>query len=99
MVVEFIISLIILIVKFIKSKSSDEKLKLKQAVLSTITSFVIEAEEMFGKGNGVAKKQWAMQQAKLKCYELGVEIDNDVLDKSIEEVVNATNSVNISKGE
>lgn len=98
MACEFVITLILLIWKYCKSKSSDEKLKLKQAVLSTIASFCVEAEQMFGKGNGVKKKQWAMQQAKLKCVELGVEIPDETLEASIEEVVSATNSVNTYKG-
>lgn len=96
--VEFVITLAILIWKFVKSKSSDEKLKLKQAVLSTIASFCVEAERMFGKGNGVSKKQWALQQAKLKCVELGVQIPDETLENAIEEVVSATNSVNTYKG-
>ena len=96
--VEFIVSLSILIWKFVKSKSAEEKLKLKEAVLASVASFCVEAEKMFGKGKGESKKQWALQQAKLKCVELGVEIPSETLEQSIEEVVSATNSVNTYKG-
>ena len=98
MVVEFVVAMIILIWRFKKSNNHDEKLKLTQAVLSTISSFCIEAENMFGATNGIYKKQWAMQQAKLKCVELGVTIPDEVLSTAIEDTITATNSINTNKG-
>ena len=95
---ELIASVIIYCMKCKSAKTTEEKLKLKEAVLASISVFCIEAENLFGKGNGVKKKQWALQQAKLKCVELGVTIPDDTLEASIEEVVKATNSVNTNKG-
>ena len=96
--VELIVYNIVLICKIRSSKSSDEKLKLTQTVLSSIASFCVEAEQMFGSSQGEHKKQWAMQQAKLKSVELGVKIPDDILSDAIEDVVTATNQININKG-
>lgn len=58
-----------------------------QGVFNEVAGLVIKAEEIFGNGNGVAKKTWTLGQLQIKALQSGVEIADDILSDKIEEAL------------
>lgn len=75
--------------KFKKSKTDKQynKALAIQNVFNEVAGVVIKAEEIFGNGNGTAKKAWALGQLQIKAIQSGVEIGDDVLSNKIEEAL------------
>ena len=72
--------LIVFIVPLIKKKYSQDQLA---AVNDTIQTYVEAAEQLFGRDQGVIKKEWVRK----KLAEAGIDVDLDVIDAEIEAYV------------
>lgn len=83
-----IVSLVLSLYLKLKKNKTDKKYYNAlaiQGVFNEVAGIVIKAEEIFGSGNGVAKKTWALGQLQIKALQSGVEVSDDVLSDKIEE--------------
>lgn len=70
------------------SKSSSNKTKLLGVVLS-VPKLVFEAEKQFGRGNGVKKIQWVLDQVKMQCLETGLTVSKDFVTELVKAIMKA----------
>lgn len=70
------------------SKSSSNKTKLLGVVLS-VPNLVFEAEKLFGRGNGVKKIQWVLDQVKMQCLETGLSVTKDFVTELVKSIMKA----------
>lgn len=88
-----ILSVLVLIVKWIKNGNLNKVINL----LGKIPTLVTEAEQMFGNGHGTDKFKWVMTMLKNEAYKTKTKINDEILERKINEVVDATNTVNVDK--
>ena len=83
-----VLSLVLSLFLKLKKNKTDKKYTnalAMQGVFNEVARVVIKAEEIFGNGNGIAKKTWALGQLQIKALQTGVEISDDILSDKIEE--------------
>ena len=85
-----IFSVIRYLVKNIGLKGSELVAKL----IALIPSYVTKAEQIFGRGNGTAKKSYVMQALEMLALKEGYSVDTGTLDQAVENVIAATKNVN-----
>lgn len=56
-------------------------------ILSNVVSYVNEAEQAFGAGNGHAKLQWVLTKTQIDCVRANVEIAESDIKAKVEEVL------------
>lgn len=93
MALEFVLSLIL----FFNNRSISSKRKvenaqnLKDVLLSNIKAslptLVAEAEDLFGAGNGPAKRNYVLNKVHIKCLELSIPYEENELIKLIEQIL------------
>lgn len=93
-----VVALISIIVSVIIDKKSSNEEK-KSKLFSLISDVIVEAEQMFGAGNGVSKLNFAVTKLMLNALQTGTKVTQEELISEIEKQVNATNQVNVSKSE
>lgn len=86
-------TILTIVIKWLKNG----KLKKVLELFKLIPALVKEAENMFGKGNGENKFKWVMTQLKIKALETNTKVSEEELTEQIENVVDATNNVNVDK--
>lgn len=91
--VALVVSLIITIVKAKKNGNIKGILDL----VSLIPNLVVQAESLFGKGNGTAKLNYVLTELRVYALEHNISVTNDELKIQVESVVSATNQVNTEK--
>ena len=90
-----LISIVIGVI-FDKKSSNEEK---KSKLFSMISDVIIEAEQMFGAGNGARKRNFAVTKLMLKALQSKIKVTEYEIVAEIEKQVSATNQVNINKTE
>ena len=85
--------LAVAIIKWIKNGNAKKTL----ALISVIPELVKEAEQMFGKGHGADKFKWVMTTLKNMALETKTKFDATVIGNQVNDVVDATNNVNVDK--
>ena len=66
-------------------------------MLGLIPNLVVQAETLFGKGNGTAKLNYVLTELRVYALENHISVSNEELKVHIESVVSATNQVNTDK--
>lgn len=99
---ETIVSAVIVLISIIigvilDRKSSNEEKKSK--LFSLVSEVIVEAEQMFGSGNGVSKLNYAVTKLMLKALQTKTKVTENEIVAEIEKQVGATNQVNVSKTE
>lgn len=87
-----------IIIACIKAKSNGNT-TLVSELKSSIPALVIEAEQLFGRGNGLSKLQWVLTQLEIQALKQKTSIDRDKWTDEINKVVDATLKVNTDKKE
>lgn len=90
-----LISIIIGVI-FDKKSSNEEK---KSKLFSLISDVIVEAEQMFGAGNGASKRNFAVTKLMLKALQSKIKVTEYEIVAEIEKQVSATNQVNVNKTE
>lgn len=85
--------LVVAIIKWIKNGNAKKTL----ALVSVIPELVKEAEKMFGNGHGSDKFKWVMTTLKNMALETNTKFDSTVIGNQVNDVVDATNNVNVDK--
>ena len=85
--------LVVAIIKWIKNGNAKKTL----ALISVIPELVKEAEKMFGNGHGSDKFKWVMTTLKNMALETKTKFDSTVIGNQVNDVVDATNNVNVDK--
>ena len=85
-----------LIITFIKAKKNGN-IKGVLDLVHLIPNLVVQAESLFGKGNGTAKLNYVLTELRVYALEHNICVTNEELKVQVESVVNATNQVNIDK--
>lgn len=85
-----------LIITFIKAKKNGN-IKGVLDLVHLIPNLVVQAESLFGKGNGTAKLNYVLTELRVYALEHNICVTNEELKVQVESVVNATNQVNINK--
>lgn len=57
------------------------------AVLANVVTYVQQAEQIFGNGNGKAKLQWVLTKVQIDCFANKVTISDDEIVKEIDKVL------------
>lgn len=97
-IVSAVIALISIIVGvLLDRKSSNEEKKSK--LFSLVSEVIVEAEQMFGSGNGVSKLNYAVTKLMLKALQTKTKVTENEIVAEIEKQVSASNQVNVSKTE
>lgn len=91
--IALVISLIITIIKAKKNGNIKGVLDL----VGLIPNLVVQAETLFGKGNGTAKLNYVLTELRVYALENGISVTNEELKLQVESVVSATNQVNTEK--
>ena len=97
-IVSAVISLISIIVGVILDRKSSNEEK-KSKLFSLVSEVIVEAEQMFGSGNGVSKLNYAVTKLMLKALQTKTKVTENEIVAEIEKQVCATNQVNVSKTE
>ena len=97
-IVSAIIALISIIVGVILDRKSSNEEK-KSKLFSLVSEVIVEAEQMFGSGNGVSKLNYALTKLMLKALQTKTKVTENEIVAEIEKQVSATNQVNVSKTE
>ena len=97
-IVSAVIALISIIVGVILDRKSNNEEK-KSKLFSLVSEVIVEAEQMFGPGNGVSKLNYAVTKLMLKALQTKTKVTENEIVAEIEKQVNATNQVNVSKTE
>lgn len=93
-----VITLISIIVGVILDRKSNNEEK-KSKLFSLVSEVIVEAEQMFGSGNGVSKLNYAVTKLMLKALQTKTKVTENEIVAEIEKQVSATNQVNVSKTE
>ena len=56
-------------------------------IFANVPSYVSQAEQIFGPGNGKAKLQWVITKIQIDCVKANVEISEDAAAKEVERVL------------
>ena len=97
-IVSAVIALISIIVGVILDRKSSNEEK-KSKLFSLVSEVIVEAEQMFGSGNGVSKLNYAVTKLMLKALQTKTKVTENEIVADIEKQVSATNQVNVSKTE
>lgn len=97
-IVSAIIALISIIIGVILDRKSSNEEK-KSKLFSLVSEVIVEAEQMFGSGNGVSKLNFAVTKLMLKALQTKTKVTENEIVAEIEKQVSATNQVNVSKTE
>lgn len=97
-IVSAVIALISIIVGVILDRKSSNEEK-KSKLFSLVSEVIVEAEQMFGSGNGVSKLNFAVTKLMLKALQTKTKVTENEIVAEIEKQVSATNQVNVSKTE
>lgn len=97
-IVSAVIALISIIVGVILDRKSSNEEK-KSKLFSIVSEVIVEAEQMFGSGNGVSKLNYAVTKLMLKALQTKTKVSENEIVAEIEKQVSATNQVNVSKTE
>lgn len=97
-IVSAVIALISIIVGVILDRKSNNEEK-KSKLFSLVSEVIVEAEQMFGSGNGVSKLNYAVTKLMLKALQTKTKVTENEIVAEIEKQVSATNQVNVSKTE
>lgn len=97
-IVSAVIALISIIVGVILDRKSSNEEK-KSKLFSLVSEVIVEAEQMFGSGNGVSKLNYAVTKLMLKALQTKTKVSENEIVAEIEKQVSATNQVNVSKTE
>lgn len=97
-IVSAVIALISIIVGVILDRKSNNEEK-KSKLFSLVSEVIVEAEQMFGSGNGVSKLNYAVTKLMLKALQTKTKVTENEIVAEIEKQVCATNQVNVSKTE
>lgn len=97
-IVSSVIVLISIIVGVILDRKSNNEEK-KSKLFSLVSEVIVEAEQMFGSGNGVSKLNFAVTKLMLKALQTKTKVTENEIVAEIEKQVSATNQVNVSKTE
>ena len=92
-----LLSLIISIIFIIIKAKKNGNIKGVLDLLSLIPNLVVQAEKLFGKGNGTAKLNYVLTELRVYALEHNINVTNEELKTQIENVVSATNQVNTEK--
>lgn len=92
-----LISLIISIIFIIIKAKKNGNIKGVLDLLGLIPNLVVQAETLFGKGNGTAKLNYVLTELRVYALENHISVSNEELKVHIESVVSATNQVNTDK--
>jgi len=90
-----LITLASLIVAVVQAVRTGNK-KALLALNAKIPQLVIEAEQLFGKGNGLAKLNSVLTDLRVFAIEHNLKVDKEYLIGQIESVVAATKNVNVN---
>lgn len=91
--VSFAVSIAYSIFTRIKSKRVETANKVlndeakRNAVLAKVSDHINKAEQLFGAGNGTAKKMFALSNAKMDALVANVVIDEDIISQEIEKIL------------
>lgn len=88
-----VISIFVIIIKAKKNGNIKGILNL----VNLIPNLVVQAEQLFGVGNGTAKLNYVLTELRVYALENNVSVTNEELKIQVESVVNATNQVNTNK--
>lgn len=92
-----VITIGISVYKVIKNgKHSNNTAKLLD-LISSIPELVVKAEDIYGAGKGAAKLDYVLTKLKLQAVTMAIDVSDEVLTNEIENIVNATKSVNTAK--
>lgn len=91
-------TIISLIVAYVKARRNGNSMKFI-SLIEKIPLFVTTAENLFGKGNGTIKLEYVLTQLKMLAMQNGLIVDEDKLRDEVNNVVLATNYVNVSRNE
>ena len=80
----------------VKQRAKQKNITKLQALYECIPNAVINAENMFGKGNGNKKKIFVMTQLINTALQSKTKYDYAELDRQVESVVKATKNVNVA---
>lgn len=97
-IVSAVIALISIIIGVILDRKSSNEEK-KSKLFSLVSEVIVEAEQMFGSGNGVSKLNYAVTKLMLKALQTKTKVTENEIVAEIERQVSATNQVNVSKTE
>lgn len=97
-IVSAVIALISIIIGVILDRKSSNEEK-KSKLFSFVSDVIVEAEQMFGSGNGVSKLNYAVTKLMLKALQTKTKVTENEIVAEIEKQVCATNQVNVSKTE
>ena len=97
-IVSAVIALISIIVGVILDRKSNNEEK-KSKLFSLVSEVIVEAEQMFGSGNGVSKLNYAVTKLMPKAMQTKTKVTENEIVAEIEKQVSATNQVNVSKTE
>ena len=97
-IVSAVIALISIIVGVILDRKSSNEEK-KSKLFSLVSEVIVEAEQMFGSGNGVSKLNYAVTKLMLKALQTKTKVTEYEIVAEIEKQVSASNQVNVSKTE
>lgn len=97
-IVSAVIALISIIVGVILDRKSSNEEK-KSKLFSLVSEVIVEAEQMFGSGNGVSKLNYAVTKLMLKALQTKTKVTENEIVAEIEKQISATNQVNVSKTE
>lgn len=97
-IVSAVIALISIIIGVILDRKSSNEEK-KSKLFSLVSEVIVEAEQMFGSGNGVSKLNYAVTKLMLKALQTKTKVTENEIVAEIEKQVSATNQVNVSKTE
>lgn len=98
-IIYYSICAVIFVITFIisiKQRAKQKNISNLQALYECIPNIVIEAEKMFGNGNGEKKKHFVMTELTLLALQSKIKYDNAELDRHVENVVKATKNVNVA---
>ncbi len=94
-ILSIIVTIIILIVSSIKAhKTGNTKGVLE--MYAKIPSLVTTAEQLFGKGNGVAKLNYVLTELRVYALEHGIKVDSNEIEMQVNSVVDTTKLVNLN---
>lgn len=93
-----VIALISIIVGVVLDRKSSNEEK-KSKLFSFVSDVIVEAEQMFGSGNGVSKLNFAVTKLMLKALQTKTKVTENEIVAEIEKQVSATNQVNVTKTE
>lgn len=86
--VSCVLTLVGFIWSMVASKQSGTKSKLMHVIL-LIPNLIFEAEKLFGRGNGAKKVQWVLDQVKIECLKIGVNVTNEYVINLVKAVMKA----------